>query len=245
MTSEMQSLEHSLDEASKVIDPLKILSAALDQFEHIAVSFSGAEDVVLVDMATRVRPDVAVFSLDTGRLHPQTYQFLEVVRERYRIDLEVLFPETASVQELVASHGLFDFRQRGHKDCCRVRKVEPLRRKLAGLDAWITGQRRDQSAGTRNELQVVEEDAAFSGRSGALVKFNPLAHWTSSEVWDYIRTHDVPYNTLHERGFVSIGCEPCTRSVLPGQHEREGRWWWESVEQKECGLHAGNLRKAG
>ncbi|KAA3625403.1 MAG: phosphoadenylyl-sulfate reductase [Proteobacteria bacterium] len=226
-------------------DPLLIIEAALEAFDAIAISFSGAEDVALLDMAAAIRPGTSVFTLDTGRLHAETYRYLETVRKHYGIDIEVLFPEATSVQELVGQHGLFDFYQRGHRDCCRVRKVEPLARKLSTLDAWITGQRRDQSVGTRGELQVVEQDAAFAGRDDVLVKFNPLAHWSSQQVWDYIRNNDVPFNRLHERGFVSIGCEPCTRTVLPGQHEREGRWWWENVQHKECGLHAGNLRKAG
>lgn len=226
-------------------DPVRILKQALGRFDAVALSFSGAEDVVLVDMATRIRPDVPVFTLDTGRLHPETYEFIDAVRRRYDLALEVLFPDTASVQELVLEHGLFDFYERGHGNCCRVRKVEPLARKLSGLDAWITGQRRDQSVGTRGAVDTIEQDAAFGGRAGSLVKFNPLAHWTSRQVWDYIREHDVPFNPLHARGFVSIGCAPCTRAVLPGQHEREGRWWWEDVAHKECGLHAGNLRRTG
>lgn len=244
MSAEVTDLQTSLD-AGPDTDPQRVLALALERFEHIAISFSGAEDVVLIDMARRIRPDVPVFSLDTGRLHAQTYRFLERVRRHYGIDLELLFPDTVAVQDLVRREGLFDFYDRGHKSCCQVRKVEPLKRKLATLDAWITGQRRDQSSGTRNELQVVEADGAFTGRDGTLVKFNPLAHWSSAAVWEYIREHEVPYNELHASGFVSIGCEPCTRSVLPGQHEREGRWWWESAQQKECGLHAGNLRKAG
>ncbi len=245
MTAELTSLKTSLEGTGRGRDPINILALAIERFDHIALSFSGAEDVVLVDMATRIRPDVAVFTLDTGRLHPETYRFLELVRERYRLDLEILFPDTSSVQELVRDQGLFDFFEHGHKACCQVRKVAPLRRKLAGLDAWITGQRRDQSEGTRGDVDVVESDTAFAGRDGSLVKFNPLAHWSSAMVWDYIRDNDVPFNELHARGYVSIGCEPCTRSVLPGQHEREGRWWWEGLQHRECGLHAGNLRKAG
>ena len=124
---------------------------------------------------------------------------------------------------------------------CGIRKVNPLRRKLATVDAWITGQRKDQSPGTRNDVPVVQIDDAFSTDEKTLVKFNPLANWSSKEVWDYIRMTEAPYNKLHEKGFVSIGCEPCTRPILPGQHEREGRWWWEEATQKECGLHAGNL----
>lgn len=245
MTAEIASLRSTLDGSTRADEPREVLALAMDRYEHIALSFSGAEDVVLIDMAAKLGADIAVFTLDTGRLHPETYRFLDTVRARYQLDLEILFPDTASVQSLVREQGLFDFYERGHKACCQVRKVGPLRHKLSTLDAWITGQRRDQSAGTRNELASIERDAAFNGRNGPLVKFNPLAHWSSADVWTYIRVNDVPYNPLHERGYVSIGCEPCTRGILPGQHEREGRWWWEDVAQKECGLHAGNLRKAG
>ncbi|MGZ8245730.1 phosphoadenylyl-sulfate reductase, partial [Methylomagnum sp.] len=139
---------------------------------------------------------------------------------------------------------LFSFFVDGHQECCGIRKVEPLRRKLATLDAWLTGQRRDQNA-TRAELAEVEIDPAFSTPEHQLVKFNPLANWSSAQVWDYIEAHDVPHNELHWRGFVSIGCEPCTRPILPNQHEREGRWWWEGAGKKECGLHAGNLKAGG
>jgi phosphoadenosine phosphosulfate reductase len=223
-------------------NPQEILEEAFQRFEQIAVSFSGAEDVVLVDMAAQLGIPFRAFSLDTGRLHPETYRYLDTVREHYGIELEITFPETSEVEVLVNGKGLSSFRADGHQECCQVRKVAPLKRKLAGLDAWITGQRRDQSPGTRNALAVVELDAAFSTEARPLVKFNPLADWSSAAVWDYIRTNDVPYNPLHARGFVSIGCEPCTRAVLPNQHEREGRWWWESAADKECGLHAANLR---
>lgn len=221
--------------------PQEILGYALTAYEHIAISFSGAEDVVLVDMATKISKDVRVFSLDTGRLHAETYRFLERVRDRYQIQIEVLFPDPLAIERLVREKGLFSFYKDGHKECCAIRKVGPLRRKLQSLDAWITGQRKDQSPGTRIELAVIEKDAAFSTKERSLIKFNPLSNWSSAEVWQYIRTHDVPYNELHERGFISIGCEPCTRPVLPNHHEREGRWWWEEATQKECGLHTGNL----
>ena len=227
-------------------DPSEILRLALDAFDNIAISFSGAEDVVLIDMATRIRPDVAVFTLDTGRLHPETYEFVEKVRKHYGIHIEVLFPDAAEVQDMVNRKGLFSFYRDGHKECCGIRKVAPLRRKLATLDAWVTGQRKDQSPGTRSSIPVVEKDAAFSGPDRPLFKFNPLSNWSSAQVWQYIRQNDVPYNELHQKGFISIGCEPCTRPVLPNQHEREGRWWWEEETMKECGLHAGNVgRKAG
>lgn len=220
--------------------PREIIASALEQFDNIAISFSGAEDVVLIDMATRIRPDVGVFSLDTGRLHPQTHDFIERVREHYGIAIDMRFPDAEQVQALVREKGLFSFYRDGHKECCGIRKVVPLKRKLATLDAWITGQRRDQSLDTRTAVPVVQEDPAFAGASGRLMKFNPLAHWSSADVWAYIRAHDVPYNELHRHGFASIGCQPCTRPVLPNQHEREGRWWWELAEDKECGLHAGN-----
>ncbi|OUD13554.1 phosphoadenylyl-sulfate reductase [Thioflexithrix psekupsensis] len=224
-------------------DPQAILEFALQEFDSIAISFSGAEDVVLIDMATRLKKPISVFSLDTGRLHGETYKFLEKVRLRYDLDLEILFPESSAVQELVQRQGLYGFYREGHYECCAVRKVEPLRKKLSTLSAWITGQRRDQSP-TRHHIPVVQIDPAFSTVHRTLIKFNPLAEWRSEQVWQYIREHNVPYNPLHTQGFVSIGCEPCTRAVLPNQHEREGRWWWENTTAKECGLHAGNLGRS-
>ena len=234
---DVQALNSELADAS----PRKILKTALESFNNIAISFSGAEDVALIAMAHSLKLPYRVFTLDTGRLHPETYRFVERVREHFGINIEVLFPDAEAVQNLVNEKGLFSFYQDGHEECCGIRKVEPLKRKLGTLDAWVTGQRRDQSPSTRNDVPVVEEDGAFAGANGPLIKFNPMANWSSKEVWDYIRAMEVPYNELHERGFISIGCEPCTRPVLPGQHEREGRWWWEEGTQKECGLHAGNI----
>ena len=217
--------------------PYEILEQALGRFDRIAISFSGAEDVVLVDMATRIRKNVQVFSLDTGRLHPETYRFIEKVGQHYRIAIEVLCPEAHAVEALVRQKGLFSFYRDGHAECCEIRKIATVRRRLASLDAWITGQRRDQNPDTRATVPVVEIDAAFSTPDRSLVKWNPLAEWSSAEVWAYIRASEVPYNELHDRGFISIGCEPCTRPVLPNQHERDGRWWWEQATHKECGLH--------
>lgn len=222
--------------------PQEILQLALDSFDNIAISFSGAEDVVLVDMAVKIRPDVKVFSLDTGRLHAETYRFLEQVRQHYNITIDFMFPDTAAVEQLVREKGMFSFYKDGHQECCGIRKVMPLKRKLSTLDAWVTGQRKDQSPGTRTEVPVVQDDKAFGSADNPLVKFNPLANWSSAQVWDYIRSNDVPYNELHNKGFISIGCEPCTRPVLPNQHEREGRWWWEEATMKECGLHSSNLK---
>lgn len=224
------------------LSPREIVKRAISQHEAVALSFSGAEDVVLVDMLSKVADKPRVFTLDTGRLHPQTYAFIERVRNHYQIDIEVFTGQADAIQDLVRRKGLFSFYQDGHEECCGVRKIEPLRRALSSLDAWITGQRRDQSPSTRAEVPHIQLDSSFSGRGDNLYKYNPLANWSSKEVWDYIRLMEIPYNDLHQQGFVSIGCEPCTRPVLPGQHEREGRWWWEASTQKECGLHAGNLQ---
>ncbi len=228
----------ALDIELAKLSPRKILEKALSQFDNIAISFSGAEDVVLIDMAHKINKDIQVFSLDTGRLHPETYQFIDRVRKHYGITIDVMYPDSAKLEEFVSAKGLFSFYDDGHKECCGIRKVAPLRRKLSTLQAWITGQRKDQSPSTRAEVPVVQFDGAFSTETNPLVKFNPLANWSSDEVWMYIRAYKVPYNPLHERGFASIGCEPCTKATLPNQHEREGRWWWEEATQKECGLHA-------
>jgi phosphoadenosine phosphosulfate reductase len=224
--------------------PQQILMDAVSRFDprSIAVSFSGAEDIVLVDMVCQLGLQVDVFSLDTGRLHPETYRYLETVRTHYDIAIEMLMPEPNAVQALVREKGLFSFYEDGHNECCAVRKIEPLRRKLATLDAWITGQRKDQSV-TRTNVPHEQEDQAFTTNERALIKFNPLADWSSAQVWSYIREHNVPVNALHEKGFVSIGCEPCTRPVGPHEHERAGRWWWEEATQKECGLHGQNVIK--
>lgn len=214
----------------------ELLVFALDTFHpRIALASSfGAEDVVLLDMLVKIRPDVRVFTLDTGRLHPETYEVMERCRERYRISLEVYFPQTEAVERLEREKGFFSFREsvEWRKECCAIRKVEPLRRALATLDAWITGLRREQAV-TRTQIQKIEWDLT----NGGIIKLNPLADWTVDQVWEYIRRHKVPYNALHDRGFTSIGCEPCTRAVKPGEDLRAGRWWWENPEHKECGLH--------
>ena len=221
--------------------PQEILAFAIEEYSpDLAISFSGAEDVVLVDMASKLGATPRVFTLDTGRLHTETYQFIEKVREHYGLPIEVFFPRPETVENLVKEKGLFSFYKDGHKECCDIRKVEPLRRALSSLNAWVTGQRRDQSPGTRAQVPVIQVDPTFGSNGHQLIKLNPLANWTSKQVWNYIRENNVPYNALHDRGFVSIGCEPCTRAILPGQHEREGRWWWEDATKKECGLHAGN-----
>jgi phosphoadenosine phosphosulfate reductase len=219
--------------------PWEILRYGLERWgSSLGIAFSGAEDVVLLHMARETGLPFSVFCLDTGRLHPETYRFIEAVRKRYQVEIALMAPDAEGLQGFVKRKGLFSFYQDGHEECCGIRKVEPLRRALAGLRAWATGQRRDQSPATRADIGVIERDRAFAGSEGEpLVKLNPLAAWTSAQVWQYIRDYDVPFNPLHERGFVSIGCEPCTRAILPGEHERAGRWWWEDTTKRECGLH--------
>ncbi len=224
-------------------NPRFILKQALALFDNIAISFSGAEDVVLIDMALSMKKDIHVFTLDTGRLHPETYRFIEKVREHYNIEIELLTSDRNVLDDFVKRKGLFSFYRDGHQECCGIRKVEPLSRRLKTLDAWITGQRRDQSLATRQDLLEVDYDAVFASEDHALIKFNPLLNWKSAQVWDYIDAHQVPFNELHQQGFISIGCEPCTRPVLPNQHERAGRWWWEESTKKECGLHVNTAKE--
>lgn len=207
---------------------------------------SGAEDVALIEYAHLTGRPYRVFSLDTGRLNPETYKFFDEVEKHYGIRIEYMFPDAGEVQDLVRTKGLFSFYEDGHQECCRVRKVRPLRRALKGLRAWITGQRKDQSPGTRSEVPVVQVDPVFEGLDGgvgSLVKWNPVANAKGNDVWNFLRAMGVPVNSLHAKGYISIGCEPCTRAVLPGQHEREGRWWWEDAKAKECGLHKGNIKE--
>ncbi|HEY7774745.1 MAG TPA: phosphoadenylyl-sulfate reductase [Marinagarivorans sp.] len=231
-----------LDAEFQKQSPRQILKSALETHDNIAISFSGAEDIVLIDIASKMRPDINVFTLDTGRLHPETYAFIDRVRNHYNIDIEIMFPEAQAVQALVTTKGLFSFYQDNHQECCGIRKIEPLKRKLATVDAWVTGQRKDQSPGTRTGIPVVQDDATFAGPGRKLTKYNPLANWSSEDVWMHIRALEVPYNSLHDQGFISIGCQPCTKPVGPNQHEREGRWWWEDATKKECGLHNENLK---
>jgi phosphoadenosine phosphosulfate reductase len=216
--------------------PQDVLRWALDRF-HPRIAFAssfGLEDVTVIDMLSRIRPDARVFTLDTGRLPPETYEVMERVRERYQIPLEVRFPERDAIESLEKENGFFSFRKsiELRKECCRIRKVVPLDGALKGLDAWITGLRRDQAV-TRAGVPAVEADPAHGG----IVKINPLARWSEEDVWSYVREFKVPYNALHDRGYPSIGCAPCTRAVKEGEDVRAGRWWWENPESKECGLH--------
>lgn len=218
-----------------------LVSTTKATLQRIASDFSpavfasslAAEDMVLTDLILRAKLPIAIFTLETGRLHAETLGMLDRIRETYDYEVTPYKPVAASVEHYVAQHGLNAFYDSVdmRKECCRIRKVEPLNRALAGNKAWVTGQRRAQSA-TRNELNVQEDDAAH-----AMTKFNPLADWSEEDVWHYIRSNAVPYNPLHDKGFPSIGCEPCTRAIQPGEDVRAGRWWWEQPESKECGLH--------
>ncbi|MDH3972912.1 MAG: phosphoadenylyl-sulfate reductase [Deltaproteobacteria bacterium] len=215
--------------------PRELLKWALDELHpSIALAWSGAEDVALVDMMLKINPQARVFTLDTGRLNEETYQLISRVREKYGMNVEVLFPHTEQTEEMIRQNGinLFYDSIEKRKLCCKIRKVQPLTKMLSTMNAWITGLRRDQSV-TRTVLQKIEIDHAFGG----IIKINPLAGWSHDDVWRYIRENDVPFNELHEKGYPSIGCAPCTRAVQEGEDIRAGRWWWEEPESKECGLH--------
>jgi phosphoadenosine phosphosulfate reductase len=209
--------------------------------ERIARDFSpavfasslAAEDMVLTDLILKAGLPITIFSLETGRLHEETLAVLDQVKAKYGYEIALYRPQPELVDAYVAQNGLNAFYDsvEMRRECCRVRKVEPLGRALAGNKAWITGQRRAQSS-TRAELAVQEDDTAHG-----MAKFNPLADWSEQDVWNYIRANQVPYNVLHDRGYPSIGCEPCTRAIEPGEDVRAGRWWWENPESKECGLH--------
>ena len=214
----------------------EVLAWAFDRF-HPRISISiggGAEGMAILDMALRIQPDARVFTLDTERLPQETHDLIEKVQQRYGIEVEVQRPEPAHVQKMVQRHGedlmydAVDLRLL----CCQVRKVVPLNRYLEGLDAWVTGLRREQWA-SRAEVRKIELDHDHGG----IVKLNPLADWTKEEVWDYVRTNDVPYHSLFDQGYTSIGCAPCTRPIQPGEPDRAGRWWWEVNAPKECGIH--------
>lgn len=235
MNAVNQELVTALALQADPMSPEDVLRLALGRFgRSVALSSSfGAEDMVLIDMLLGIDPGARIFTLDTGRLPQETYNVIDATRQKYGAAIEVFFPQTDAVQNMVAERGmnLFYHSVENRKLCCGVRKMEPLGRALSGLDAWITGLRREQSV-TRTAVHKIEWDAG-----NKLVKVNPLVDWSHDDVWKYVREHNVPYNALHDRGFPSIGCGPCTRAVQPGEHERAGRWWWEHPETKECGLH--------
>ena len=219
-----------------------LLAWALDRF-HPRIALSNSlqiEDMVVLDIAWRVQPRVRVFTLDTGRLHQETYDMMDLVRAHYGISLDVLFPDAAETEAMVRSKGLNLFYEtvENRHACCGVRKVNPLRKYLGGLDAWVTGLRRDQWA-SRSDIKKVEVDAG----NGGIVKLNPIADWTQEQLDEYTKVHNVPKHALYSKGFTSIGCLPCTRLTQPGENPRAGRWWWEQDLQKECGLHVASSAK--
>jgi phosphoadenosine phosphosulfate reductase len=221
-------LEHKVERAKALLTQI--------ESEYSPATFAnsfGAEDMVLTDLIAKHCRGIEIFSLDTGRLPPETYQLMQRTTEHYRRKIRVYFPEAAAVESYVRVNGINGFYDSvsQRQDCCHVRKVEPLKRALAGKKAWITGLRRDQAV-TRQNLGESEFDADHG-----LQKFNPLIDWSQLDVWAYISAHQVPYNALHDLGYSSIGCAPCTRAIKPGEDERAGRWWWENADHKECGLH--------
>ena len=219
----------------------EIIAWAVQTFgdELTFASSFGAEDQVVLDILLRTNPHASVFLLDTGRLHQETYDVIEQTREHYGRDFTVYVPQTDALQQLLDAEGPNSFyhSREARTACCQVRKVEPLARALAGKDAWLTGLRRSQSV-TRTGLSVTEIDSTHGG----ILKINPLLEWSEAQVWAYIHAHNLPHNALHDRGFPSIGCAPCTRAIKPGEELRAGRWWWEEPGHKECGLHLNEER---
>ena len=232
MSLDIQKLNQEF-ETKSAQDLVRWAVSQFGQGLSLASSF-GAEDAVLIDLLVKADPKARIFTLDTGRLNEETYGVMERIRTKYKISIESYFPDKQKVEALERQTGFYSFRDsvENRKECCGIRKVEPLGRALEGLKAWMTGLRREQSV-TRTELHKIETDASHGG----ILKVNPLADWSEKQVWDYIKTHQVPYNALHDKGYPSIGCSPCTRSVKPGEGIRAGRWWWEDPENKECGLH--------
>ena len=217
--------------------PQEVLKWSFDNLHPglaMASSF-GAEDVVVIDMMMKINPKARIFTLDTGRLNQETYDVMDEIRKKYNVNIEVMFPDQNEVEQMVRVNGLnlFYHSVGNRKLCCGIRKVHPLNRILSTLDGWITGLRADQTE-VRSNANKIELDEQHNG----IIKINPIIEWTWDQTWDYIKKNNIPYNKLHDKGFPSIGCEPCTRAIKPGEPLRAGRWWWESDSQKECGLHA-------
>ncbi|MDR1876169.1 MAG: phosphoadenylyl-sulfate reductase [Flavobacteriaceae bacterium] len=213
----------------------EIIAYFLKEYDdRIALASSlGLEDQVLTDMILKISPTARIFTIDTGRLFPETYSLIDKTNMKYNIKIDVYFPNNQSVEKYVKENGVNSFYEsiEKRKSCCQIRKIEPLLRSLSQLNVWICGLRQEQSV-TRTGVQAIEWDEA-----NKLIKINPLVHWSEQDVWDYINQHQVPYNVLHKKGFPSIGCQPCTRAIAEDEDIRAGRWWWENPEHKECGLH--------
>ncbi|MDE1812082.1 MAG: phosphoadenylyl-sulfate reductase [Thaumarchaeota archaeon] len=229
--AQIQQLNESLQ------TPQEVLKWSLDNLHPrlaLASSF-GAEDVVVIDMMMKINPKSRIFTLDTGRLNQETYDVMDEIRKKYNVNIEVMFPDQNEVEQMVRVNGLNLFYDSvgNRKLCCGIRKVHPLNRILSTLDGWITGLRADQTE-VRSNANKLELDEQHN----SILKINPIIEWTWEQTWDYIKKNNIPYNKLHDKGFPSIGCEPCTRAIKSGEPLRAGRWWWESDSQKECGLHA-------
>lgn len=222
---------------AETLSPQEILTWSIKNFQRdiaLSCSFGAPEGLALLDMMQRIDPGARVFVLDTGRMHQAAYDLMDRVRERYDVPVEVVFPRASDVEQMVGARGvnLFYESVENRQLCCRIRKVEPMNRFLLGLDAWVTGLRREQNV-TRANTAKVEIDRAHGG----MVKVNPIADWTHEQVMAYVDAHNVPINRLHAEGFPTVGCAPCTRAIGPGDDIRAGRWWWENAETKECGIH--------
>jgi phosphoadenosine phosphosulfate reductase len=218
----------------RALDTVAQLRSAVAEYKKVCYANSlGSESMVLTDLIWNEVPDIEIFTIDTGRLYPETYDLIERVQQRYGRRLRIYYPEAAPLEKWVGEHGINGFRDgvEQRRGCCTIRKVEPFRRAVSGRGAWVTGIRKGQSA-SRALAAPVEWDGQYG-----LFKVSPLLDWTEKEIWDYIRKKKLPYNTLHDTGFPSIGCAPCTRAVQPGDDERSGRWWWERSDSRECGLH--------
>jgi phosphoadenosine phosphosulfate reductase len=217
-------------------NPEEILEWTLSNLHpNVALASSfGAEDVVIIHMLMEINPEARVFTLDTGRLNQETYDVMDEIRNKYKINIEVMFPNQDEVEQMVRAHGMNLFYKgiENRKLCCKIRKVHPLNRILSTLEGWITGIRSDQTQ-NRADSRIFEIDE----QHGGILKVNPILYWSWEQVWDYIKANNIPYNKLHDNGYTSIGCEPCTRAIRPGEDLRAGRWWWERNSDKECGLH--------
>lgn len=216
--------------------PEAVLAFVVEQMgrDVIQANSLGPEDVVITHMLSTLDAGFKSFTLDTGRLNPETYELMDRLKQKYHLDLQIMFPDHKAVEAMVKNKGinLFYDSIENRQQCCQVRKIEPLKRALSGYSGWICGLRREQSP-TRTQVAKIEIDSG----NGGIIKVNPLADWTSVQVWDYLKANSLPYNRLHDSGYASIGCAPCTRAIKPGESERSGRWWWENPNSKECGLH--------
>lgn len=235
MTIKTKANIKALNDSFKNKSPQEILEYFLNEYKNNAALSSslGAEDQVLTDMMLKITKDANIFTLDTGRLNPETYNVMDATNLKYGIKLNVFFPKNKEIENLYKEQGINGFYEsiENRKSCCFIRKMEPLQRALKPLSVWITGLRASQSV-TREALPLIEYDKAND-----VIKVNPLLNWSEEMVWTYIKENRVPYNKLHDQGFPSIGCAPCTRAIKKGEDVRSGRWWWENPEHKECGLH--------